>query len=207
MPWFDAVQAVLVGWFGGQEMGRAVADLILGHVEPTGRLPTTWPGTEEDIPVLNVTPGPDHTLPYSEGIHVGYRAWLKAGTTPLAPFGHGLGYTTFEISNLRLLDTTNTQDGLQLQVDVTNTGRRPGRQLVQAYLSRPDSRIDRPVRWLAGYSLIQVDPGSTRAATIAVPTRAFQHWDDGWHTEPGAFTVHVGPSSADLPVTHTIQLP
>ncbi|WP_199856701.1 glycoside hydrolase family 3 C-terminal domain-containing protein [Nocardia suismassiliense] len=194
LPWRDDVAAVLLSWFPGQEFGTALADVLTGAAEPGGRLPTTWPKTMADVPVLNTSPV-DGVLDYSEGIHIGYRAWLRAGTEPAYPFGHGLGYTTWSTENLVV-------EGRTLSITVSNTGERVGKQVVQVYLSRPDSAVDRPVRWLAGFTAVTLAPGDSRTVPITLPERAFQHWTAaGWATEPGAFTVQVGTSVTDLPHT------
>ncbi|WP_306365642.1 beta-glucosidase [Nocardia sp. CC227C] len=198
MPWRDEVAAVLLSWFPGQEFGAALADVLTGTAEPGGRLPTTWPARMADVPVLSTRPDADGTLPYTEGIHVGYRAWLKSGATPAYPFGHGLGYTTWSLGDL-------TVDGRTATVTVTNTGDRAGKQVVQAYLSREHSGVDRPVRWLAGFATVTVPAGASSTVRIDLPQRAFEHWTDaGWATEPGAFTLHIGTSVADLPLTAEI---
>lgn len=199
LPWRDEVNAVLLTYFGGQEMGRALSDMLLGQAEPGGRLPTTWPKTLEDVPVLDVTPV-DGQLAYHEDIHIGYRAWLRAGTNPAYPFGHGLGYTTWHLDHLQVSpDVHPNQDG-HVRLDVTNTGLRAGKQVVQVYLSRPDSRVDRPVRWLAGSTVVRAEPGQTVPITVSLPARAFAHWHDGtWHHEDGTYHVHVGTSVTELP--------
>ncbi|MFE2958391.1 beta-glucosidase family protein [Nocardia tengchongensis] len=198
MPWRDDVAAVLLTWFPGQEFGSALADVLTGAAEPGGRLPTTWPKTIDDVPVLNTKPEPDNALPYSEGIHIGYRAWLKSGVAPAYPFGHGLGYTTWELDGLTVSGRTAT-------VTVRNTGARAGRQVVQAYLSRPDSAVDRPVRWLAGFAVVEAGAGESVTATVELPKRSFEHWtEQGWVVEPGAFTLHVGTSVTALPLTAEI---
>ncbi|MGY2086779.1 glycoside hydrolase family 3 protein [Nocardia gipuzkoensis] len=197
MPWRDDVAAVLLAWFPGQEFGAALADVLTGTAEPGGRLPTTWPKTMADVPVLNTAPF-DGVLDYTEGIHIGYRAWLRAGTEPAYPFGHGLGYTTWSTENLVVHART-------VSITVTNTGDRDGKHVVQAYLSRPDSAVDRPVRWLAGFTAVSLAPGESRRVSLTLPDRAFQHWGPGgWATEPGEFTVQVGTSVAELP--HTASL-
>ncbi|MFI7665772.1 beta-glucosidase [Nocardia sp. NPDC049526] len=194
MPWRDKVAAVLLAWFPGQEFGAALADVLTGTAEPGGRLPTTWPKTMADVPVLNTAPV-DGVLDYAEGIHIGYRAWLRAGTEPAYPFGHGLGYTTWSTEDLVV-------DGRTVSITVTNTGDREGKQVVQVYLSRPDSAVDRPVRWLAGFTAVTLAPGESRNVAIPLPERAFQHWGPaGWEIEPGEFTAQVGTSVADLPHT------
>ncbi|MFE3194994.1 beta-glucosidase [Nocardia sp. NPDC059240] len=198
MPWRDDVAAVLLTWFPGQEFGTALADVLTGAAEPGGRLPTTWPKTMADVPVLDTKPGPDNALPYSEGIHIGYRAWLKSGVAPAYPFGHGLGYTSWELSGLEVSGRTAT-------LTVTNTGDRPGRQVVQAYLSRERSAVDRPVRWLSGFAVVEAGAGESVTATIELPKRSFQHWTEkGWTIEPGSFTLHVGTSVLALPLSAEI---
>jgi beta-glucosidase len=209
LPWRDEVAAVLVGYFGGQEFGNAVADILTGVVEPGGRLPTTWPARQEDVPVLDTVPV-DGNLEYSEGIHVGYRAWLSAGTQPAFPFGHGLGYTTFRFDSIKAPEEVVASEEpfggtVTVSVGVTNTGPRPGKQVVQVYAARPDSAVDRPVRWLAGFQPVWLVPGSSTVVDIEVDVRTFAHWDKGWRYEPGSFTLSAGPSAVDLPLETTIR--
>ena len=198
LPWRDEVAAVLVSWFAGQEFGHALADVLLGRAEPGGRLPMTWPAAEADVPVLDTRPV-DGVLRYDEGVHLGHRAWLRAGRAPAYPFGHGLGYTSWELTNLTVA-APGSGDPALATVTVRNTGRRPGRQVVQAYLSRPGSAVDRPARWLAGFASVHAEPGTSHEVTIPLPARAFEHWDAGWRTEPGLFTVHVGTDADHLPL-------
>ena len=207
MPWRDEVAAVLLSWFGGQEYGDAVADILLGLAEPGGRLPTTWPKTMEDVPVLDVTPV-DGLVEYSEGIHIGYRAWLKAGTEPAYEFGAGLGYTTWDLTDLVIDSDTVSEGGtVTATVTATNTGTRAGKQVVQVYASRPDSAIDRPVRWLVGFAAVTAGAGESVTATVPVPARAFADWSqNGWHYEPGEFTLQAGTSVSQLPLTGTVTV-
>ncbi|MEU8224315.1 glycoside hydrolase family 3 C-terminal domain-containing protein [Kribbella sp. NPDC048915] len=200
LPWRNDVAAVLATYFGGQEYGHALADVLLGQVEPGGRLPTTWPKTQEDVPVLDVTPR-DGVVRYDEGVHIGYRAWLKAGTEPAYEFGHGLGYTTWELADLRAIDPTS------VALTVRNTGDRAGKHVVQVYVERPDSIIDRPVRWLAGFTVVRLDAGQAREITVNLHARAFEHWSDtGWTTEPGVFTIRAGSSVTNLPLSTDLEL-
>lgn len=205
MPWREDVAAILLTWFGGQEFGNALADVLLGVAEPGGRLPTTWPADESDVPVLDTRPV-DGVVRYGEGIHVGYRAWLRSDVTPSYPFGFGLGYTTWDLSGLTASNPqVDELSGLTVEVGVRNTGDRRGKHVVQAYLSRTDSTVDRPVRWLAGFAVVRADAGEEVTATIEIPSRAFAHWDDGWHIEPGTYTVHVGNHVNDLPLTVAVR--
>jgi beta-glucosidase len=200
MPWLDMVGAVLLGWFGGQEFGRAIADILLGAEEPGGRLPTTWPAALEDVPVLNTTPV-DGKVIYSEGIHVGYRAWLKqqaaGGAAPALPFGFGLGYTTFDLGTPHAPQSIPAGKDVVVHVPVRNTGSRSGREVVQVYLDRAESAVERPVRWLAGYAVTHLAPGGTASVEVRIPARSFAHYDSGWQFEPGTFRILVGRHSAD----------
>ncbi|HEY3501803.1 MAG TPA: glycoside hydrolase family 3 C-terminal domain-containing protein [Actinocatenispora sp.] len=203
LPWADDAAAVLLTWFGGQEYGHALADVLLGAVESGGRLPTTWPAAQADVPVLDVTPV-DGAVRYDEGIHVGYRAWLRAGATPAWPFGHGLGYTTFSYDGL---DARVADDGtVTVRLTVTNTGTRPGRTVAQVYAARPESTVERPVRWLVGFGAATADTGTTVPVEITVPARAFAHWDDGWRYELGPVDLLVGRSVTDLPLRTAVRL-
>ncbi|WP_249124133.1 glycoside hydrolase family 3 C-terminal domain-containing protein [Saccharopolyspora erythraea] len=195
LPWRDDVAAVLLTWFGGQEFGNALGDVLTGAREPGGRLPTTWPAAQTDVPVLDVTPvnGKVH---YAEGVHIGYRAWLREGTAPAYPFGFGLGYTTWEIRDV--MAEPDGDGGGAVTATVTNTGSRPGKHVVQVYASRTDTTIDRPARWLVGFQVVHLDASEATEVTIAVPARAFAHWDGGWAYEPGTFTLHVGASVLDI---------
>jgi beta-glucosidase len=199
LPWRHEVAAVLVTWFGGQEVGHALADVLTGQSEPGGRLPMTWPATTEDVPVLDTQPV-DGLLPYEEGIHIGHRAWLRAGISPAYPFGHGLGYTTWSLTEIR-------SRGSVISATVRNTGDRPGKQVVQVYLARPGSVVDRPVRWLAGFATVHVDPHETVEVDIPLGMTAFRHWADGWVVEPGTFDVLVGFSATDIHGTTTVEAP
>ncbi|TDD67546.1 beta-glucosidase [Jiangella aurantiaca] len=202
MPWRDEVAAIVLAWFGGQEMGRAIADVLLGASEPGGRLPTTWPAAEADVPVLDTT-AVDGDVVYTEGIHVGYRAWLRDHVTPAYPFGSGQGYTTWELSGLRVVPAT---DGVDVQVAVRNTGGRAGKHVVQAYLARPASAVERPVRWLAGFAVVRADAATEETVTIRLGARAFAHWDGGWHVEAGTYLLQVGHHVDDLPLDASVTI-
>ena len=185
LPWLDAVPAVLLCWFPGQEAGNALADVLFGAAEPGGRLPTTWPASEDGLP--SVTPV-DGVLEYAEGLAVGYRGPVE----PLLPFGHGLGYTTWEYLAM---------DGATVRL--CNTGTRRGREVIQVYASRPDSAVARPPRWLVGFVVVEADAGEEIVIDVPLAPRAFQHWDGGWQTEPGTFVLQAGRSVADLRVSST----
>jgi len=198
LPWIDEVPATLLTWFGGQEYGNALADVLLGIQEPGGRLPTTWPSSEQRLP--SVTPV-DGVLRYDEGLFIGYRAYDRDGRVPLFPFGHGLGYTTWSHESMSV-------NADSVDVTLVNTGARRGRSVVQVYVSRPASAVERPVKWLAGFAVAQADPGGQVTVTVPLAARAFQHWapGEGWVTEPGQFTLGAGPSSSSLPLSGVIEV-
>jgi len=246
LPWADDVAAVLLTWFGGQEFGHALADVLLGEAEPGGRLPTTWPASEEGLPSTRPADG---VLAYAEGLFIGYRGYDRDGRDPLLPFGHGLGYTTWSYDSITVdcdvpepagallapslpggpippdppWEETTPQNlprtggstppyppdipGVSVCVEVRNTGSRPGREVVQVYASRPDSAIERPVKWLAGFAAVDAGPGETVNVGILIPGRSFQHWSDGgWSLEAGTFTLAAGSSSASLPLTASVTI-
>ena len=192
LPWADEVAAVVQGYFGGQEFGHAIADVLTGAAEPGGRLPTTWPAALADVPVTEVVPT-DGRLDYREGLHIGYRAWLKADAEPAFPFGHGLGYTTWSWGAAQRIGDT-------VEVTLANTGDRAGKQVVQVYAERAESAVERPERWLVGFATVHAAPGETVTATVPVPARRLAHWAGEWVVEPGAFTLRAGASVVDLPL-------
>jgi beta-glucosidase len=202
LPWAKDAAAVLLSWFGGQEYGNALADVLLGDVEPGGRLPMTWPASEEGLPSTQPTDG---VLEYREGLFIGYRGYDRDRREPLFPFGHGLGYTTWSYESITVPDGAA---GVVVCLQLRNTGPRRGREVVQVYASRPDSTVLRPVKWLAGFAAVDAGPGETVGFGILIPERAFQHWtDQGWAIEPGSFVLAAGPSSASLPLTTRVELP
>ena len=205
MPWRDDVAAVLVGYFGGQEFGDAVADVLLGVVEPGGRLPTTWGAADEDVPVLSTTPV-DGVLAYTEGIHIGYRAWLKHDVAPAYWFGHGLGYTDIAVTDVTAPAAVSGGEVVAVSVSLANTGERDGKQVVQVYAEREGSAVDRPVRWLVGYAPVRIAAGESTTVDVEVSTRLLAYWADGWTYEPGAYTLRVGTSVVDLPFDTTVEL-
>jgi beta-glucosidase len=200
LPWARDAAAVLLSWFSGQEFGNALADVLLGDTEPGGRLPMTWPASEDGLP--STLPA-DGVLDYREGLFIGYRALDRDGTEPLFPFGHGTGYTTWSYDAMTVADGAARAGGeVAVCVQVRNTGPRRGRAVVQVYASRPDSAVQRPAKWLAGFAAVDADPGETVEVGILIPERVFQHWSDqGWALEPGSFVLAAGPSSASLPLT------
>ncbi|QUH04163.1 glycoside hydrolase family 3 C-terminal domain-containing protein [Saccharopolyspora erythraea] len=202
LPWREQAAAIVLNYFAGQEYGAAVGDLLTGAREPGGRLPTTWPAAIDDVPVLDVTPV-DGALAYDEDVHIGYRAWLRAGTTPAYPFGHGLGYTTWSLTDVT---TTPITDGVAtVELTARNTGNRAGKHVVQVYASRPDSAIDRPARWLVGFATVRAQAGEAVEVRVPVHERDLAYWDDGWQHEPGEYTLHIGSSALDISATTSLR--
>ena len=204
LPWRDDVPAVLLSWFPGEQAGHGLADVLFGTAEPGGRLPTTWPATTADVPVLDTKPRAG-VLTYAEGLDIGYRAWLAAGAQPAYWFGHGLGYTTWSYEDI----SVSEPDGhaCSVRIRLRNTGSRPGREVVQVYLSRSDGVAGYPRRWLAGFAAVTAPPGGVADAVVDVPARLAEHWTgEGWALEPGTVTVHAGRSAGDLPLSAAVTL-
>jgi beta-glucosidase len=200
LPWADGVAAVVLAWFPGQEFGHALADVLLGTAEPGGRLPTTWPATEDGLPS---TQPRDGVLPYDEGLAVGYR---DPDRDARYPFGHGLGYTTWEYRSISAPDHVAPGQDVEVAVTLANTGDRAGREVVQIYAARPDGVVERPPRWLAGFATVDAEPGEEVTVRATVRARALEHWDGGWTAEPGRFRLGAGPSSAAQPVTTSVEV-
>ncbi|QHT57924.1 beta-glucosidase [Cellulomonas sp. H30R-01] len=216
LPWLDEVPCVVWAWLGGQEWPEALADVLTGVTEPSGRLPWTLPAHEDDVPVPDAVPV-DGVVEYHEGVHVGYRSWLRLGRTPAAPFGHGLGWTTWEHESAEVAaaGAAATGDGIDLDVTVVNTGPRAGREVVQVYVEPPagsgtPAAADRPVRWLGGFTVVHAAPGERTTARVHVPADTLRTWDTaghGWVTPAGTYTLRVGRSSGDLRLTVDVEIP
>ncbi|WP_328910349.1 glycoside hydrolase family 3 C-terminal domain-containing protein [Streptomyces sp. NBC_00234] len=208
LPWRDEAGAVLLTWFPGQEGGAGIADVLFGVAEPGGRLPTTWAARLSDAPVTGVQPS-DGRLVYAEGLHIGHRAWLRAEREPAYWFGHGLGYTSWEFEALEVPDAVERGAAFTVRVRLRNTGARPGREVVQVYLARPGSAVERPVRWFAGYTAVHAAPGRTATAEVEVPARALRHWcpeTGAWSVESGPYRVMAGRSAGDLRQEGTVTV-
>ncbi len=211
MPWIDRVPAVLEAWFSGSEAGNALADVVFGAVNPSGKLPFSFPVRLEDngAIALGEYPGGD-SVTYREGLFVGYR-WLESkGIVPLFAFGHGLSYTTFSISDVRSDRTSLGSDGrIRVSADVTNTGDRAGAEVVQLYIGDEESSLPRPVKELKGFQKVSLAPGETRTVTFDITPEQLQYYDDrqgAWGAEAGRFTAFVGAASDDIRGTVTFEL-
>ncbi len=199
MPWIDDVAAVLQVWFPGEEFGEALADMLLGVAEPGGRLPVTMPRRLSDTPAFEHHPGRDGRAEYAEGLLIGHRWYDAMGIEPLFPFGHGLGYTTWQLG--AATSTGNPRTGVTVTVPVSNTGSRAGSTVVQCYVEPAAREHDRPVRTLQGFAKVHLDAGAEGSVTIELPPRAFSQWHvdrHDWVLQPGDHRIVVGTSSRDL---------
>ena len=211
MPWIDRVPAVLEAWFSGSEAGNALADVVFGAVNPSGKLPFTFPVRLEDngAHALGEYPGADK-VKYNESIFVGYRWHDKEQLKPLFAFGHGLSYTAFAVGNVKADRTTLAPNGsIRISADVTNTGDRAGAEVVQLYIGDEQSSLPRPVKELKGFQKVSLNPGQTRTVTFEITPGMLQYYDDAkgaWVAEPGAFTAYVGAASDDIRGTVEFEL-
>lgn len=194
MPWLSQVKGVLEAWYPGQEGGNAIADLLYGDVNPSGKLPETFPVSQADIPTQTAAqyPGVNLEANYTEGMEVGYRWYDAKKIAPLFPFGYGLSYTTFTFSKLAATATGVT-------VTVTNTGTRAGAEVAQVYVSDATNEGE-PPQQLKGFTKVQLEPGKSATVTIPLTSRSFAHWDltsKAWKVNPGNYGITVGSSSRD----------
>lgn len=208
--WLDQTAAVLEAWMMGQAGGSAIADVLFGRVNPSGKLAETFPLRLIDTPSYLNFPGENGVVRYGEGLFIGYRYYDAKETAVLFPFGYGLSYTTFEYSNLQLsADRFKDVDGLTVSVDVTNTGAVAGKEVVQLYVHDHESRLVRPYKELKGFAKVSLQPGETQTVSLVLDSRAFAYYDPAhhqWITEDGQFDILVGASSADIRCRATVSL-
>jgi len=206
MPWLDRVAAVMMMWLPGDSFGTAAAQLLFGDAAPAGRLPVTFPRdeqqgpqtTERSYPGLRAPDGSLDTVHFDEGLNVGYRYWDAHGQQPLFPFGFGLSYTRFTLSNGRV--TAQPSGGATVEIDVRNTGARAGAEVVQAYLAYPRAAGE-PPKQLRSFAKVMLQPGEQRRVQLRLDRPAFEYWDEkqrGWTVARGAYRVEVGSSSRDI---------
>lgn len=198
--WLDHVPAVIEAWFPGQEGGHALADILFGDVNPSGKLPDTFAINREDYPDTPNFPGSNNQVHYAEGIYVGYRHFDKNLIAPAFPFGHGLSYTTFEYKNIRL-SSPELDETLQVSVDVSNTGKLRGDEIVQLYLHDLHPKIDKPVQELKGFSRVTLSPGETKTVSFDLKPRALAYCDvpgKQWKADAGDYEIEIGASSRDI---------
>jgi beta-glucosidase len=200
--WIERVPAALYAWYGGQEVGHAVGDLVFGLAVPSGKLPVTFPRRIEDSTAFGHYPGENLHVAYGEGIFVGYRGFDRDKKEPLFPFGHGISYTTYAYSDLTI-GTPKVKAGAPVEVSlkVRNTGPRAGAEVVQLYVHDVKSTLPRPEKELKGFGRVMLQPGESRTLSFTLEPSALAFFDPGkgdWTTEAGAFKVLVGASSRDI---------
>jgi beta-glucosidase len=208
--WIGKVAALLHNWYPGEEGGTALAEILFGDVDPSGRLPISWERSLADNPsnaYYYPTPG-TLTVPYKDEVFVGYRGYEHNGVAPLFPFGFGLSYTSFKYSGLEISQGSG-QGAFEVGFDVTNTGTRAGADVAQVYIGEDHPQVPRPPQELKGFSRVDLKPGETRHVTVSLDARSFAWYDEraaAWHADAGSFTVHVSRSSADPQLKGTITL-
>ncbi len=200
--WVGKVPALLAAWYPGQEGGHAIADILFGDANPSGKLPMTFPKEWKDSPAYGHYPGENGVVEYAEGIYVGYRHFDKHNIEPLFPFGHGLSYTTFSYSDLKVSPH-------EVSLAVRNTGAREGAEVVQLYVKDTHSSVDRPVKELKGFRRVVLKPGETKTVTFGLDKGALSYYSTDkkdWVVEPGTFEVLVGASSRDIRLSGKFEL-
>lgn len=207
MPWLDRVPAVVQSWYPGQEYGHALAALLFGDENFSGKLPVSFPRRLADAPAAAPErfPGVARRARYEEGLEVGYRWYDRRGIEPMFPFGHGLSYTRFAYGNL-VVGTPDAAGSVTVSFDVTNTGERSGAEVAQVYVAQPAIGGE-PLRQLRGFERLELRPQQTRRASITLDRRSFQSWQGGWVTTAGAHQIFVGASSRDLRLAGQVMVP
>ena len=202
MPWVDRVPAIVQGWYQGQESGRALADVLLGHVNFSGKLPVTFPKLLSDNPAYHNWPGENLKVVYGEGLYMGYKHYERVMIEPQFAFGHGLSYTSFEYGQARInTDVLSETTQLMVTVPIKNIGHVAGAEVMQAYIRDPKSRLPRPEKELQAFTKVYLPPGETHVAELKLNKHSVGYFDtslDAYIAEEGVFEVLIGSSSADI---------
>lgn len=210
MPWIDQVKGVLEAYLGGQAVGGAVVNVLYGNANPSGHLAETFPLRLQDTPCYLNFGGEHDKSVYSEGVFVGYRYYTSKDMKVLFPFGYGLSYTTFEYSNLSTdKETINESEPLRVSVDVTNTGTRFGKEVVQLYVAPKGGTVIRPVRELRAFDKIGLNPGETKTVTFVLDRRTFAYWNTDihdWHVESGEYEIQIGKNAQEIVLSHAVSV-
>lgn len=209
MPWNEEAKAILQCWFPGQEFGNSLSDIIFGDVNPSGKLPTTFPKQLEDTPAFAHYPGKDLQMDYLEGLYIGYRWYEKENIEPLYPFGHGLSYTTYAYSNLRIVPPKGAGSVVALELEVSNTGDRAGKEVVQCYVGLKNSNIDRPLKELKAFKKVELKSSETKVCSFELTEKDLSYWDEEekcWKVESNEYTILVGSSSANIELQTSVWL-
>ncbi|WP_338787196.1 glycoside hydrolase family 3 C-terminal domain-containing protein [Metabacillus sp. FJAT-53654] len=210
MPWLDKIKGLLEGYLGGQALGGAIADILFGDANPSGKLAETFPKQLSDNPSYLFFPGEGDRVEYREGIFVGYRYYDTKNVEPLFPFGYGLSYTTFEYSNLTVSSKEiNDTDRLTVTVNVKNTGAVAGKEVVQLYVRDVESSVSRPNKEIKGFEKVELQPGEEKTTSFILDKRSFAYYNTelkDWHVESGEFEILVGKSSKEIVLTEKVQV-
>jgi beta-glucosidase len=207
--WIDKTAALVEMWYGGQAGGHALASILFGDANPSGKLPVSFPKAFADSPASGYYPGENLKVDYAEGIYVGYRYFDTKNVEPLFPFGFGLSYTTFDYSDLKVMADRVAGKEPTVTLKVKNTGTRAGGEVVQLYVHDGHSKIDRPIRELKRFQRIELQPGQTKIVNFLLDRAAFSYWSPekkDWVTDPGTFEVQVGASSRDIRLHAPLEL-
>ncbi|MDL4840225.1 glycoside hydrolase family 3 C-terminal domain-containing protein [Aquibacillus rhizosphaerae] len=212
--WQDNVPAIVQAWFAGQEQGNAIANVLFGDVNPSGKLPITFPVDEDSTPVSEDIqfPGVDGVSKYTEGVFVGYKGYEAAGIKPAYAFGHGLSYTTFDYKNVKAKAKTKGKDKdteISVALNLRNTGDVAGSEVVQVYVGELPTNIDTPSKQLAGFAKVDLDPGKQEHVKIELDSTAFSYWDEGideWIMPSGEVPIYVGSSSDNIQLTTSVNI-
>ncbi len=201
-PWMEEIPAIMEAWLGGEAGAGAIADVLFGDVNPSGKVAVTFPEKIEDIPGYLNFPGENGTHLYSEGIFVGYRYYEKKKILPTIPFGHGLSYTEFKYSEIKTSkDLMTNREILEISVKVTNVGALSGKEVVQLYVKPHDSRLKRPMKELKGFDKVYLEPGESKTVMFSLRGRDFAYYDEyhkQWVVDSGDYSILVGASSNDI---------
>lgn len=210
MPWIGQTRAVLEAYLGGQAAGGAVADLLFGDANPSGKLAETFPAALEHNPSHLFFPGGQDRAEYKEGVFVGYRYYDAKALEPLFPFGHGLSYTRFEYSGLTLSSSRiREHETLTVSVRIKNAGEVAGKEIVQLYVSDREASVARPPKELKGFEKLELQPGEEKTVIFELNKRAFAYYDvelGGWHVESGFFDILIGRSSRDIAAAEAVYV-
>ena len=210
LPWENQVKGILCMYLGGQEVGRAAAELLYGEKNPSGKLAETWPLRLEDTPSYLNFPGVDGIVNYREDIFIGYRYYDKKKMNVQYPFGHGLSYTSFSYSDLKTDKITITdKETLHVSCKIKNTGTCAGKEIVQLYVKDVESSVERPVRELKGFAKIYLNPGEEKEVEFTLDKRSFSYYEtliSDWFVESGEFVIEIGASSRDIRLSQSIQV-
>ena len=208
--WLDNTPALIEAFYPGQEGGHALADILFGDVNPSGKLPLTFLKRWEDSPAFSTYPGQKENVWYKEGIFVGYRYFDKQNIKPLFPFGYGLSYTTCQYSDLKINPTKMAMnDTITVQLTIKNTGQMAGDEVVQLYVQDVKASVERPLKELKGFKRVSLKPAEMKNVTFLLDKSALSFYDvesKKWIAESGKFNVLVGSSSRDIRLRKTFRL-